>query len=159
MIHSETCTIESATCEDLEEIFAIEVVSFTAPWTRHMFEVELVGNPFARTLVGRSVDRRVVGYICAWVVFDEVRIMTLAVHPDWRRRGLGTRLLDAMMRRAVREGARRAHLEVRASNAAAQALYEHAGFRRHAVRSRYYSHPEEDAVLMELDSLPVEQSA
>ena len=64
-----------------------------------------------------------------------------------------------MIRLAVREGARRAHLEVRASNAAAQVLYEHAGFRCHAVRPRYYTHPEEDAVLMELESLPVEQSA
>ena len=92
-----------------------------------------------------------------WVIFDELHINTLAVAPEFRRRGYATALLQAVMREAETEGAVKATLEVRASNAAALALYERLGFRISARRPGYYTNPQEDALILwrEGGSLPL----
>ena len=146
--------MERATEEDLDRILRIEQASFSVPWTRKMFEVELGHNPFGRLYVarpggGRKPEGGFVGYVCFWVVFEEFRLMTLAVDPSARRRGFGRALLRQAMALGLAQGATRALLEVRASNEAALALYEQEGFQRTAVRGRYYANPVEDAVLME----------
>lgn len=146
--------LERATAEDLDRILRIEQASFSVPWSRKMFEVELGQNPFGRLFVarpgvGQTAEGGFVGYVCFWVVFEEFRLMTLAVDPSARRRGFGRALLQQAMALGLAEGATRALLEVRASNEAALALYAQEGFRRTAVRERYYAHPVEDAVLME----------
>jgi len=124
-----------------------------------MFEVELTDNPFARFLTAHienadqvpTGSRGLVGYVCFWVVFEELRMMNLAVAPHVRRRGIGRWLLQQALTMGREEGARRALLEVRVSNHPAVALYEYAGFSRSGVRSKYYTNPIEDAVLMELE--------
>jgi ribosomal-protein-alanine N-acetyltransferase len=148
--------IERATEQDLDEILQIERTSFAVPWTRKMFEVEVNQNPFghlyvARTSGGGHREGGFIGYVCFWVVFEEFRLMTLAVEPSVRRQGLGRALLRHAMALGRAQGATRALLEVRASNAAALRLYEQEGFHRGAVRARYYANPVEDAVLMERD--------
>lgn len=149
--------IQPGRTEDLETILRIEQESFSAPWTRKMFDVELNENPFGRILTARwseSDDRAdVVGYVCFWVVFDELRLMNLAVAPAVRRQGIGRELLRCALVFGLEQGANRALLEARASNDAARSLYERMGFRRVAVRRKYYSNPVEDAVLMEMDPL------
>jgi ribosomal-protein-alanine N-acetyltransferase len=154
------------TVQHLDDIMQVEASSFSAPWTRRMFEVELTDNPFSRFLTaqidldGRPCDapRQVVGYVCFWVVFEELRMMNLAVAPAVRRRGIGRWLLRQAFAVGLEQGARRALLEVRASNHAAVALYEQAGFFRSGIRASYYTKPVEDAVLMELE-LRMSQSA
>jgi ribosomal-protein-alanine N-acetyltransferase len=146
--------MERATARDLDRIVQIERESFSVPWTRKMFEVELDRNPFghlyvARPAAGRNREGGFVGYVCFWVVFEEFRLMTLAVEPPARRQGFGCALLRHAMALGRAQGATRALLEVRASNEAALKLYEQEGFRRTAVRARYYANPVEDAVLME----------
>jgi [ribosomal protein S18]-alanine N-acetyltransferase len=124
-----------------------------------MFEIELTDNPFAHVLTAHlehtgqasDVSRELVGYVCFWVVFEELRMMNLAVAPHVRHRGIGRWLLQQAVTMGLEQGARRALLEVRASNAPALALYEQAGFFRSGVRTRYYTNPVEDAVLMELE--------
>lgn len=143
--------IERATAEDLDRILRIEQESFSVPWTRKMFEVELTQNPFGRLDVARPAEasQDLVGYVCFWVVFEELRLMTLAVEPSRRRQGIGRALLDHALASGRAQGATRALLEVRASNVAAVRMYEESGFRQTAVRARYYANPVEDAVLME----------
>lgn len=146
--------LERATPQDLDQIVRIEQACFSTPWTRKMFEVELSENPFGHLYVVRPAaagrpDGGLIGYVCFWVVFEEFRLMTLAVDPTLRRQGFGRALLRGAMVLGRAEGATRALLEVRASNTAALRLYEQEGFRRVAVRSRYYVNPVEDAVLME----------
>jgi [ribosomal protein S18]-alanine N-acetyltransferase len=155
-----TFSIEPATFGMLPDILSIEEASFTAPWTRKMFEVELTHNPFSWSSVARMGGSRdveevtpILGYVCFWVVFDELRMMNLAVATSARRQGIGRMLLMHALKMGQEKGARRALLEVRASNAPALALYEHAGFCRTGLRRQYYSRPEEDAVLMEMNSL------
>ncbi len=144
--------IERATPKDLDGILRIEQASFTMPWTRKMFEVEVDQNPFGRLEVLRRTGETggsLIGYVCYWVVFEECRLMTLAVDPAARRHGYGRTLLRHAMDRGRERGATRGLLEVRASNEAAIRLYEQEGFGRTAIRARYYTSPVEDAVLME----------
>jgi ribosomal-protein-alanine N-acetyltransferase len=97
---------------------------------------------------GVGASPSVVGYICVWLVTDELHINNLAVHPRWRKRGIARELLWAALQHGRRGGARAAFLEVRASNVAAQGLYRKFHFESVGVRRRYYTHPIEDAVVM-----------
>lgn len=147
-----TLVIEPMRREDLPEVLAIEVASFALPWTREMFESELTRGDIAESLVARLAEEQrpgpVAGYLCAWVVGEEVHINNLAVGPQWRRRGIAAALLEAALERARARGARCAFLEVRVSNLAAQALYRRHGFEPAGIRKRYYDRPVEDALIM-----------
>lgn len=125
-----------------------------------MLEAELVGNQFAHFLVavqggetGRVGQTRIIGYHCFWIVFEELRLMNVAVHASMRRRGVGRALVTEAICQGLTQTATRAILEVRVSNEPAQSLYRSLGFIELGRRLRYYSHPDEDAVLMELDPL------
>ncbi|HKE62606.1 MAG TPA: ribosomal protein S18-alanine N-acetyltransferase, partial [Nitrospira sp.] len=98
----------------------------------------------------------IVGYLCYWIVFEEVRLMNLAVIESMRHRGIARSLVTAALQAGLSQSAHRALLEVRASNQVAQALYRAFGFRQTAVRPKYYNNPVEDAVLMELDPIVFE---
>ena len=152
-------SIEPATPESLADILVIEETCFSTPWTRKMLEAELNGNPFAHFLIARQEGGSgisagpVVGYLCYWIVFEEVRLMNLAVIESMRNRGIAKSLVATALKTGFVQSAHRAVLEVRASNLAARALYEGFGFRQMAVRPKYYNNPMEDAVLMELDPI------
>ncbi len=90
-------------------------------------------------------------FCACWVIFDELHINTLAVAPDERRKGLATLLLKHVMAETSKEGARKATLEVRASNEAALVLYDRLGFRIKATRPGYYTNPDEDALILWLE--------
>lgn len=157
---SEWPLIESASAADLEQILQLEEACFSAPWTRKMLEAELSGNQFAHFLIakGSGLDAGttdIAGYVCFWVVFEELRIMNLAIKESARRRGIARRLVTRTLKTGLEKGASRALLEVRASNDPAILLYEHMGFRPVSTRSRYYSDPIEDALLMRMDPLSV----
>ncbi len=150
--------------QDLDRLVDLENESFSAPWTRKMFQVELEENPFGHLWTARlaskdGAERDIVGYISFWIVFEELRIMNLAVEARFRRQGVARTLVRRTLEFARARGALRAVLEVRASNDAAQALYEGEGFKQVAIRAKYYTNPVEDAVLMALDPLPSERVA
>lgn len=152
--------IEPATADALDEVWNIEQACFSAPWTRKMLAAELSGNQFAHFLVAKCPDPRsgdlvIAGYFCFWVVFEEVRLMNLAVLAPFRRQGVAMRLVCTALRTGLERSANRAMLEVRASNQEARALYHRLGFRQTATRTRYYVNPDEDAVLMEMAPLQV----
>ncbi|HEY7128970.1 MAG TPA: ribosomal protein S18-alanine N-acetyltransferase [Nitrospira sp.] len=157
-------TIEPATLGSLSEILKVEEACFSAPWTRKMLEAELGGNPFAHFLVARQEGtpdasaESVLGYLCYWIVFEEVRLMNLAVIESMRHRGIAKSLVATALQTGMSQSAHRAVLEVRASNQAAQRLYEGFGFSQTAVRPKYYANPVEDAVLMELDPIAVKHA-
>ena len=144
--------IEPMRREDVSEVLAIEVASFSLPWTEEMFAAELGPGTLAGMLVARvpaaGTPPPVVGYICVWLVSDELHINNLAVHPRWRKRGIARALLQAALRHGREGGAHTAFLEVRVSNVAAQALYRQFDFEPVGVRPRYYTHPLEDALIM-----------
>jgi len=134
--------------EDLEGILAVEAASFTNPWTRAMYEWELQNRSVCHILVVRTPACRVAGFCSFWLVVDEIHINNVAVLPEYRGRGLGTRLMRRVLTEGLRLGAVRATLEVRASNVSARKFYEGLGFHGTAVRKRYYTNPVEDAVIL-----------
>jgi ribosomal-protein-alanine N-acetyltransferase len=147
-----TLSIEPMRLEDVAAVQAIERASFTSPWPPEAYRSELTTNRLATYLVVRA-DGAVVGYGGVWLMVDEAHITTFAIHPRWRRRHLGARLLLALLDAAIARQAREATLEVRLSNMAARRLYERFGFRPVGLRTRYYSDDGEDALIMTTDPL------
>jgi [ribosomal protein S18]-alanine N-acetyltransferase len=156
-----TVQIMPATLADLPDLLRLEEACFSAPWTRKMLEAELTGNQFAHFLVARETaksatsDGPIVGSLCFWIVFEEVRLMNLAVAEEMRRRGIGAALVGSALRIGLIQAATCAVLEVRASNDAALALYRRFGFTQVSIRPSYYSNPVEDAVLMEMEPIVI----
>jgi ribosomal-protein-alanine N-acetyltransferase len=144
--------IESMGLGDLEAVQAIERASFSSPWPPNAYRSELETNRLASYLVARHGDR-VVGYGGMWLMVDEAHITTFAIHPAWRRRRIGERLLLAFLDIAIDRSAHEATLEVRLSNLAARRLYEKYGFRPVGLRPRYYSDDNEDALIMTTEPL------
>ncbi len=131
---------------DLDEVLAIERESFPSAWSRESYERE-VRNRNSYYFTARY-GRGLVGYFGMWVVVDEAHITTLAVHPQWRRKGLGRRLLDLVIDVARRQGASRVTLEVREGNGPAIAMYRKSGFETKGILPGYYGDTRENGVVM-----------
>jgi ribosomal-protein-alanine N-acetyltransferase len=139
--------IEDMRLEDVPAVQLVENASFPIPWPANAFRHELTQNKNAHYLVAKEGDH-IVGYAGLWLSLDEAHITTFAVLPEYRRRKIGERMLLSIFERAERLGAEWLTLEVRASNLAAQRLYEKYGFRPAGIRRRYYSDNNEDAIIM-----------
>lgn len=134
---------------DLAAVLEIETLSFPNPWSPMTFIGEMANPPISIPCVIVFVpEDRVIGYIILWHILDEVQISNFAVHPDFRRKGLGESVLFYVLEMLKKEGVERIFLEVRPSNVAARALYEKLGFRLLGVRKNYYRFPQEDALMM-----------
>jgi ribosomal-protein-alanine N-acetyltransferase len=133
---------------DIPEILKIERVSFSTPWSETAFFHE-VHKSYALSKVAIS-KKIIIGYICVNRIFDECHILNIAAHPDFRRRGIGTVLLEEALNELKGKGCRFFYLEVRASNVGAKKFYERFGFRVVGLRRKYYVSPVEDAALMAL---------
>jgi ribosomal-protein-alanine N-acetyltransferase len=142
--------IRGMTEEDLDEVMQIERSSFPTPWSKRLFERELL-MPYAKAFIALEIPpNQVVGYICFWLVAQETHILNLAVHPGRRRLGIGSRLLDHGVNYSREKGAHEITLEVRRSNYKAISLYRNLHFQPRGIRPRYYSDSGEDAVIMGL---------
>lgn len=128
------------------EVAALEQTCFSDPWPEEILAREL-GNPLSLWLVA-LYDQTVAGYIGSQSVMDEADMMNLAVHPQFRRQGIGKNLVVALVRELGAKGVCSLCLEVRASNAPAIALYQGLGFVPVGRRPRYYFHPTEDALIL-----------
>lgn len=104
----------------------------------------------ARSILA-EVDGRIVGYVLFWFVSEEVDIHNIAVHPDFRRQGIGRLLLEQVVAAARRQERVRVTLDVRFSNTSAQSLYRSFGFAARGLRKAYYSDNGEDALVMALE--------
>ena len=175
--------------EDVPTVMHIDRLSFSTPWPSSAYRYELLRNPSAHyyiveraasgeeeseppeeaglgqrllRLVGRGpIHPGIIGFAGVWLVSREAHISTLAVHPDYRRRGVGGLLLLDMIRQSRALNATMMTLEVRLSNTIAQDLYRRCGFRVVRRRRHYYSDDREDALVMEvhgLDSLQFEEN-
>ncbi|MDQ3097219.1 MAG: ribosomal protein S18-alanine N-acetyltransferase [Chloroflexota bacterium] len=147
MVSTAPVVIQDMTLDDVDGVQVVERASFPLPWPANSFRHELTQNKNARYIVARDAGR-IVAYAGLWLMVDEAHITTFAVLPDVRRRRIGERLLQQLFEIAHEMKAEWLTLEVRASNLAAQRLYEKYGFRRAGVRRRYYSDNNEDALIM-----------
>jgi ribosomal-protein-alanine N-acetyltransferase len=137
------CRIRAATPADLDAVAAIEQQVFSDPWSR---------DSFGRLLGGLALvadgEQGVNGYLFALWVQEESEILNVAVRPEVRRRGIARCLMSEALERLAREGVRQVFLEVRESNAGAQAFYERLGFSLVGRRRQYYRQPREDALVL-----------
>lgn len=149
-------TIARMSEHDLLEVVEIEEQSGLSRWGWAAYYAELQGANRDLMLIARDSSSLIIesapiaGYIVARETAGELHINNVAVKAEYRRRGIGTALLNRVLAEARRRKANAAFLEVRSANHAAQALYEKSGFKAIARRADYYSDPKEDAVVMSL---------
>lgn len=132
--------------KDIDEVFAIEMLSFTNPWTKTMFEDELE-NDLAVYFVYEE-NGNILGYAGIYHILDEGHITNIAVHPNFRNKGIGKMLIAKIIEYAKENGISALTLEVRKSNIIAQSLYKKFGFIEAGIRPNYYINPKEDALIM-----------
>lgn len=145
--------IVEMTIDDLVEVLLIEQHSFPTPWSKNLFLKEL-HSEFSKILIATPNlvrGERVLGYIVLWFVSEEMHILNLASHPDYKRRGVATTLLEHSLFFSLKIGMKNSFLEVRESNQEALALYKKYGFKPIGIRKGYYSDTKEDAIVMMLE--------
>ncbi len=133
---------------DVRQIHEIETLCFAQPWSEESILHDVKENVVACWLVLDDGEGRVLAYAGMWLVLDEAHVCNVAVHPDYRRRGYGRRIMEALMKLARDNCMALMTLEVRRSNTAAQALYHACGFLDVGYRKRYYEDNREDALIM-----------
>jgi [ribosomal protein S18]-alanine N-acetyltransferase len=138
---------------DLDLVASLEARCFTNPWSRDMLARQLAESSTTRVFLLHLPEQRVAGFCACWLLVDELHVNTLVVDFPFRRHGLGRRLMRHVLEDAAKHGARRATLEVRESNVAARRLYEGLGFSVTARRPKYYTQPDEDALILWHESL------
>jgi ribosomal-protein-alanine N-acetyltransferase len=134
--------------DDIEVVCAIESVAHPTPWTRAIFENELELDWSNMWLVRDPDADRSIGFLVFWTIHDEIHILNVAVHPDYRRRGIATEMIAKLEGRAVEFGFAFITLEVREHNTPAIQLYESMGFEVTGRREEYYADTGEAALLM-----------
>ena len=132
--------------EHVAQVAALEKQCFSDPWSEKSIASEL-DNELSLWLVALDGDR-VAGYVGSQTVIDETDMMNIAVHPDYRRKGIAGRLVEALIAMLKEGGSHRLSLEVRVSNESARRLYDELGFSEIAIRKRYYQNPKEDALIL-----------
>lgn len=141
--------IRRLTLADLDQVMEIEPVAFGSHhWSRQSFTNELNNQSSAYFAAIDPGNGLICGYSGFWIIGEEGHITTLAVHPDYRRQGIGERLLINDIEAALGNSATWLILEVRVSNEAAQNLYHKYGFKSMGLRRRYYQDNDEDALVL-----------
>lgn len=144
----EQLVIEPLRRRHLDDVLRIEQVSYPKPWSRGVFQSELeLARTGERHYVAARLNGVVVGYAGLMFVVGDAHVTNIAVDRDQQRAGIGTRLLAELAWEAIARGCEAITLEVRVSNAGAQALYRNFGFVPAGVRQRYYENTE-DAIVM-----------
>jgi [ribosomal protein S18]-alanine N-acetyltransferase len=139
--------VRAAEASDLDNIVALERLSFSDPWSRASF-AEAMSQPWVEFRCLTGPEGGLLGYVVASFAADEGEIASIAVAPDARRQGVGRSLLDWVIGEGERRGTVALYLEVRQSNTAARVLYGSRGFLEVGRRRAYYRNPTEDAMVL-----------
>lgn len=138
--------IRQITANDLPAVTALEQVCFSDPWSKGLLKDSITCA--LDTWYVAEKDGKIQGYCVLRVIAGEGEIQRIAVHPEYRKQGMGRKMMEKMVQTAREKGVREMTLEVRSSNQAAICLYESWGFQKEAVRKEYYHHPSEDGIVM-----------
>ena len=136
---------------DVPHVMDIERCAFPLAWTSGVYIRELTANPWSHYLVLRpttTMPHPLLSYGGVWQFDESGHIATIATHPAYVGRKLGSYVLIHLLLKAYEIGCTESTLEVRVSNTGAQALYEHYGFEVIGRRRHYYSNNREDALIM-----------
>lgn len=139
---------------DLEDIYGVHEVSSLSlkeSWSLNAIRKEL-SNKFARYIVCKE-DNKVIGFAGAWFIAYEGQITNIAVHPDYRGKGIGKKLMESLISSLKEENCIAITLEVRESNEVAKNLYKSFGFLSEGIRKNFYEDNKEDANIMWLRNI------
>ncbi|MGO5091555.1 ribosomal protein S18-alanine N-acetyltransferase [Clostridium sp. LCP25S3_F10] len=134
--------------EHIDGVMEIDNLSFSVPWSRNSYETELK-NKFAKYIV--VLDKKtnkVLGFAGMWLIIDECHITNIAVHPNYRKLGVGNILMNEIIAICKEQNISGMTLEVRESNTPAKNLYYKYGFKDSGIRKGYYADNNENALLM-----------
>ncbi len=139
--------------EDISDVLKLEKTCFGDGWTSTPFDKELKRNDCSYFVA--KIENNIIGYSGSWTILEELHITIMAVHPDYRKNKIGQKLLINLIKEGLNSGAKWVTLEVKATNVAAQRMYEKFGFSVKGRRKQYYQQDREDALIMwteEIDS-------
>jgi len=134
---------------DIKALMKLEALCFDYNWSEEQFELGLIRNAYK--VLGIYDSDQLIGYIAFSLIIDEMEILNLAVHPKYRRLGLGKLLLGKAFKMCRDNGIKKSFLDVKITNVAAQNLYKSFGYHQIGVRKKYYPDTKEDALLYRYD--------
>ncbi len=132
--------------EDADAVEVVEKACFAIPWSRDSFWKEAINENTLYLLA--LAGEKVIGYVGCWISYEEAQITNVAIMPEYRGRGIGTRLFGEIIQRVKEKGVTAMTLEVRPTNAPALAIYTGYGFKEAGRRPKYYQDNGEDAIIM-----------
>lgn len=138
--------IRKMTIDDLDQVMIIEKEAFDEHWKRKDFEYEICENEFSHMYVYEE-NKRVLGIIGYYILFDDAQVTTIAVLKEARGKGIATKMMEAMIKDCNSKMCSQLSLEVRQSNQKAINLYEKFDFIEMNIRKAYYEDGE-DAIFM-----------
>lgn len=133
--------------KDIDEVLEIEKTSFTTPWSKEAFTLEINKNMLAKYVVA-EIQGKVVGYGGIWLIIDEGHVTNIAVHEKYRGLGVGNKIMEGLIDICGDRNIVAMTLEVRKTNEIAKSLYNKYGFKEYGIRPGYYSDNNEDAIIM-----------
>ena len=139
-------TITNMTNAHVTQIAELEKCCFNDPWSEMSIASEL-NNRLSCWLVALDGDV-VVGYVGSQTVLGETDMMNIAVHPDYRKQGIATDLIQTLIDTLSKQGSHSLMLEVRQTNEPAKNLYQALGFETVGIRKNYYRNPRENALIL-----------
>ena len=139
-------TITKMTNVHVLQIAELEKLCFNDPWSEKSIASEL-NNRLSCWLVALDGDS-VVGYVGSQTVLGETDMMNIAVHPDYRKQGVATDLIQSLIDALSKQGSHSLMLEVRQTNEPAKNLYKSLGFETVGIRKNYYRNPRENALIL-----------
>lgn len=136
--------------KDIEQIYTLCKICFSTPWSLSSIKAE-IANPLAKYIVATEDNTdRIIGFVGVWIIAGEGDVTNIAVHPNFRRFGIASNLLETLISHCIKNECSILNLEVRDSNIGAQHLYYKFGFKQISIRKKYYSDTKEDAIIMQL---------
>lgn len=134
--------------DDVAGVMDVDTGSFPAPWTKSVYEQELIENDFAHYFVLVNEAEEIIGYVGLWIIFEDAQITNIAVHKDYRGKKIGEKLFGFALSYSYQQGAQKLSLEVRPSNVVAKTMYRKFGLQKGGIRKNYYPDNSEDAIVM-----------
>ena len=132
-----TLEVISLSLEDLNDCLKLDAIALKGLWSKTQWENELSDSQ--RICLGIFDSSKLIALTCGWIIVDELHLTAVAVHPNYRRRGVAQTILGNLFIKAIRKGCNQATLEVKSNEPAALALYKTCGFTTTGRRSNYYT--------------------